>query len=245
MERKGYSILILLLLTVSIDLAAAYRSEVYRAYVSGDMKAWKLAIDRMQAGKPSAPDQISELVNYQYGYIGWCIGNKMNEEARKYLQLAEKNLDQLAKNEKYVSVVSSYKAAFYGYRIGMNGLLAPVLGLKSIESADQAVLSDKENYFAHIQKGNIEFYMPSVFGGSKKEALGHFMKAKDLLEKDPENLKENWNYLSVLILIAQTYSYLDDFVSSKRYLDKILELEPGFVWVKDEMYPKIVVQIKS
>jgi tetratricopeptide (TPR) repeat protein len=244
MERTTNKLIVLLLFLVTAEVSASYRTEVYRAYISGDMKSWKSAIDRMQAEKPAAPEKISELVNYQYGYIGWCIGNKMNEEARKYLQLAEKNLDLLAKYESFQSLVSSYKAAFYGYRIGMNGLLAPVLGLRSIESADQAVLLDKENYFAYVQKGNIEFYMPSVFGGSKKEALNHFMKARDLLEKSPENISENWNYLSVLILIAQTYSYLDDFVSSKKYLDKILELEPGFVWVKDEMYPKIVVQIK-
>lgn len=245
MERKKYKILIAVLLLSLTNAAASYRSEIYNCYITGNMSDWKTVIDKMASEKSTDPVFIIELVNYQYGYIGWAIGDKNEEEARQYLELAEKNLEELDTYSSYNSIVNAYKAAFYGYRIGLNRLLAPFLGGKSLDCARTAIKQDDRNHLAYVQLGNSEFYMPAAFGGSKKEALEYYTKAQEIMESDTAEIKENWNYLSLLTVIAQAYSYTEEFDKSKLYLDKILAIEPNFAWVKNELYQQLYNKMKN
>ena len=245
MERPGYKIIPILLLCFSLNVNANYKTDIYSAYVHNNMAKWKGVIDNMAAIENKNNDLLLELVNYQYGYIAWCIGKKKNDEAKKYLDLSEKNISILEKDTKNLSLVNSYKAAFYGYRIGLNKLLAPFIGIKSINCAKLAIDLDKENFFGYVQYANIQFYMPAVFGGSKKEALEYYLKAEKLMEKNMNEINENWNYLCLLIVIAQSYSYLDEFQSSISYFEKILKIEPGFGYVKNELYPEVLKKINK
>jgi tetratricopeptide (TPR) repeat protein len=232
-------------MVLSLNARAAYRSEIYNAYIGNNMAVWKTCIDRMETVKPGDNDFLLELVNYQYGYIGWCIGNRKNKEAAKYLDLAEKNLVTLSDNGRNLSLVNSYKAAFYGYRIGLNKLSAPFLGPKSVDCARLAISSDRRNPLGYVQYANIQFYMPAIFGGSKKEALEYYLKALELMEQNKNDLIENWNYLSLLTVIAQSYTFLGDYSSSVVYLEKALKAEPEFGWVKNELYPQVLGKMKK
>lgn len=245
MERKGYKIIFLLLIFFSLNLKASNKSDIYSAYVGNNMSRWKSVIDQMNSAGTKSNDFLLELVNYQYGYIAWCIGNKKTDDARKYLKLAEKNLVALSSDIQNTSMVNAYKAAFYGYRIGLNKLSAPFNGPKSVDCAKLAISSDKENPFGYVQYANIQFYMPAIFGGSKKEALEYFIKARELMERNKDAIKGNWNYLSLLIVIAQSYSYMDDFKSSIDYMDMILKIEPDFSYVKNELYPQVLTKMKK
>ena len=238
-------VFIVIMLFCMVDAVASYRQEIYNCYITGNMNKWKNTIDRLNNEKRTEPGVIIELVNYQYGYIGWAIGNKMNDEARIYLDLAEKNLDKLDKYASYNSLVNAYRAAFYGYRIGMNKILAPFLGGKSLDCAKAAIKQDEKNYFGFVQLGNIEFYMPAAFGGSKTEAINYYTKAQALMESDQSVIKENWNYLSLLTVLAQAYTYTEDYIKSRQYIDKILSIEPGFAWVKNELYKQLYDKMKN
>ncbi len=244
-SRQSYKIIFLLLIFSSLNLKASNKSDIYSAYVGNNMARWKIIIDQMNSAGPKSNDFLLELVNYQYGYIAWCIGNNKTDDARKYLKLAEENLVTISSEIQNISMVNAYKAAFYGYRIGLNKLSAPFNGLKSIDCAKLAISSDKENPFGYIQYANIQFYKPAIFGGSKKEALEYFLKAQELMERNKDDIKGNWNYLSLLIVIAQSYSYTDDFKSSVYYMDMILQIEPDFSYVKNELYPQVLKKYKN
>lgn len=228
------------MILIAVKLNASYRSEVYYAYINNRMENWKSVIDRMNLIENKSDELLHELVNYQYGYIGYCIGFNKKSEAKKYLDLAEKNIGFLAKNNYDLSVINAYKCAFYGFRIGLNKISAPINGLKSLEHGRTALELDKNNYFAWIQYGNIQFYMPAAFGGSKKEGIEYFFKAKELLEKNPDNLVENWNYLSIMVLIGQSYTYINELNSALAIYEDILRLEPDFLYVKNELYPDLL-----
>jgi len=245
MERKRYKIIVLILLLSGLNLRASHKSDIYSAYVGNNMARWKSVIDQMNSVNPKNNNFLLELVNYQYGYIAWCIGNNKEDEAKKYLKIAEENMVSLSSEKKNSSMVNAYKAAFYGYKIGLNKLSAPFNGPKSMNCAKIALESDNENPFAYVQYANIQFYMPAVFGGSKKEALENFLKAQELMEKNKNDIKENWNYLSLLIVISQSYSYLDDYKSSIDYMNKILKIEPDFSYVKNELYPQVLKKGKN
>jgi tetratricopeptide (TPR) repeat protein len=174
------------------------------------MDLWKNVIVQMDAIPDKSNELLLELINYQYGYIGYCIGFDKKEEAKKHLVLAQRNVEILEKRKNKLSVINSYKAAFYGFRIGLNPVSAPVNGFKSIDCAKRALNLDPAHYFGYVQYGNMKFFMPSALGGSKKEALEYYLKAKDIAEKDPEFISGNWNYMSLLVVIGQTYTYLKD-----------------------------------
>ena len=65
------------------------------------------------------------------------------------------------------------------------------------------------------------------------------------MEKDATGIFENWNYLNLLINIAQSYYYLDDYLTSINYLKKIMKIEPGFNYVKTELYPQVLNKMKK
>ena len=238
--NRSINNIIIILLSASLQLNTSYRAEIFSAYINNKMDLWRGVIDRMDTISDKSNDLLLELVNYQYGYIGYCIGFDKENEAKRYLGMAQKNIDFLDKKKYNPSVINAYKSAFYGFRIGLNPITAPVNGLKSIDCAKTAMRLDPENWLGYVQHGNIQFYMPSTFGGSKKEALGYYLKARDLLEKEPDSASENWNYMSLLIVIGQTYTYLKDFISAQRVFENILEIEPGFLYVRDDLYPKLL-----
>jgi tetratricopeptide (TPR) repeat protein len=244
MERKKYLTLTILLLFGFLSIYASHKTEIYKAYISNDMNRWKKTIDEMDQQKSKSTDFRLELLNYQYGYIAWCIGNKKNEIAETYIALGEKNIQVLEKTNGYASLVSSYKSAFYGYKIGLNKFKAPFIGPKSVECAKLAMKQDTSNPYGYIQYANSQFYMPAVFGGSKKIALDYYTKAKNLMEINHQKIFQDWNYLSLLSMIAKTYTELKDFNQAKLCYEKILKIEPDFLWVKNELYPDLLKKIK-
>lgn len=244
MERKIYRIVfVLFLLTGFTETHASARPEIYKAYVTNRMDLWKNLIDVMEVEKSQSNEQLLELVNYQYGYIGYCIGFKKRDEAKRYLELAENNIEILEKRNYRLSDLHAYRCAFYGFKIGLNKLSAPVNGMKSLDHVKKALELDKENYFAWIQYGNIQFYMPAAFGGSKKEGIEYFLKARQMLERDPADLTDNWNYLSLMVIIGQSYTYINDFESARAVYKEILKREPDFLYVKNELYPELLKKI--
>lgn len=245
MEGTKRQVMFFVLWIIPLFLYADNKTEIYRAYINGNMQEWRTTIDRMHSSGHSATDGLAELANYQYGYIGWCLGTGRNDEARKYLDIAERNLELLRKEQAYLPLVLAYESAFCGYRISLNRMLAPVLGRKSYQSAREALRLDGKNPMANIQYGNILFYVPKMFGGSKEEALKYFLKAQKLMEENPASLAGDWNYLNLLTLIARTYTYVDDYEKSLQYLEKALRIEPDFKWVRDELYPETIKKMKK
>ena len=244
MERSKYFVIILLIFLSFSNLNATYKSDIYNAYISNNMGKWKNTIDEMNRQQNKTNEFILELLNYQYGYIGWCIGNKKNKLAEQYIELGQMNIQILEKNNYKISMVNSYKSAFYGFRIGLNKFQAPFIGPKSVECSKLAIKQDDKNPYGYIQFGNSEYYMPAMFGGSKKVALEYYEKALKIMEANPEQAKEDWNYLSLLTIIAQAYTEIKNYKSAKQIYEKTLKLEPDFLWVKNELYPDLLKKIK-
>jgi hypothetical protein len=243
MERQKYFIALLLLFCF-MHMNASYRADIYKAYISNDMNLWKKTIDDMNLKKSKNNDFRIELLNFQYGYIAWCIGNNKKDIAESYIELGEINILILEKTSYNASLVNSYKSAFYGYRIGLNLFKAPFIGPKSVECAKIAMKQDSNNPYGFIQFANSQYYMPPAFGGSKKVALEYFIMAENIMKKKEKLLKDDWNYLSLLAMIAKTYTVLNDYKNAKLYYENILKLEPDFIWVKNELYPELLKKIK-
>ena len=245
MERKKNYILTMIFLFSVLMANASYKTEIYNAYISNQMDIWKSIIDKMEKAKKAETAYIHQLVNYQYGYIAWCIGNDKDDEAKNYLDLAEKNLEWLEDKQFSMSTINAYKSAFYGFKIGITPVKAPFLGPKSVNCSKLAMEQDKSNPMGYIQYGNSQFYMPPVFGGSKEEALKYFNTALNLMEMDKNEIVNDWNYLSLLALIGQSYEKTEQLEKAKIFYEKALEAESQFLYVKNELYPGILKKMKE
>ena len=234
-----------MLFTGFIASGEGFRSQIYQAYIGNQMDSWKKTIQEMEQQKSGEPDILPDLVNYQYGYIGWAIGMDRKKEAAGVLKDAELNLSELEKSGYSPSWINAYKSAFYGFKISLNPIKAPFLGPKSMEHAKKATENDPDNWFGYVQLANVYFYMPAGFGGSKKTALEYLLKAEKMIERDPGNLKENWNYLSMLVFIGQARMEIKEFEAAGKTFEKILKIEPRFSWVRDELYPQLLNKIKN
>ena len=245
MERKKYLLMLILFFSTTVYAGTSYKEIIYNAYIMNDMSKWEKTIDAMNSQPDKSNAFMMELVNYQYGYIAWCLGNDKNKLAEQYLRDGEKNLDILEERNYQLTMINAYRAAFYGYRIKLNIFKAPFYGPKSLKCARLSIDLDPKNPYGYIQLGNSQYYMPEVFGGSKTLALEYYQKAEMLFEKDTSGTTENWNYLNLLVTIAQAFDHLKDYDSARRYYQKILSVEPAFAWVKNELYPALLKKMNN
>ncbi|MDP4186882.1 MAG: hypothetical protein Q8905_02450 [Bacteroidota bacterium] len=202
-------------------------------------------MDSVDALKQKNDKVFLDLINYQYGYIAWCIGSNKTDEAKKYLKKATGNLEKLELKNYNESMLYAYKAAFVGFEIGLAKYKAPFIGMNSLEYAKKSVSIDALNALGYMQLGNIYFYMPKFFGGSKSEALVYYLKALKLMESSKEYKTANWNYLNLLATIISAYMELNQYKEAKKYCIKTLTIEPGFDWVKNNLYPNVIKNSKQ
>ncbi|RCK77633.1 MAG: hypothetical protein IGBAC_1942 [Ignavibacteriae bacterium] len=60
------------------------------------------------------------------------------------------------------------------------------------------------------------------------------------MEQNIDGIKNDWNYLNLLVTIAKAYVEIKDYKSAFKYFEKILEVEPRFLWIKNELYPEFL-----
>jgi tetratricopeptide (TPR) repeat protein len=241
MEGKKYRFVILL---VSLSIVASaqnnFQQKVYESFISGDMEGWKNSIDQMENRKSDNGTFLSELVNYEYGYIGWCLGNNEKKQAKFYLEQMENNLKKLKNIEGATALYHAYMSAYYGFRIGLSPWRAPFWGPKSMEHAENALAADSLNFQANTEMGNIWNHMPALFGGSDEKALTYYKKAMDVFEKNefqPEYKK--WLYLNIVATTGQIEYEQKNYSKALQLYQKALKIEPKFKWVKNELLPEL------
>ncbi len=247
MERKKYILTLLFLLLFASALAnggASNRSLIYKAYISGEMTLWKGVVDKMQINLKPEPDYLLELLNYQYGYIGWALGSGNKSEAEKYLQRVKNNLNLLKSKTGETSMTLFYASVINSFSIPFNKLKIAHYGMESLELAERSLERDAANPYANMQYASCYYYMPAIFGGSKSTGLLYYSKARKYMELSSYDNNEDWNYLSLLVQIAQVYADLKKYEEALDIYRLILKREPGFVWVKNELYPKVLKRKK-
>jgi tetratricopeptide (TPR) repeat protein len=217
------------------------RERVYQAFISDRMDTWDQVIGELRSRKATLSDtQLMELISYYYGYTGWAIGEGLNEKASRYIMEAENMINELVGKYPIRADLYAYRGAFLGYQIGIKPIKAPFLGPESMKNINYAIESDPNSLQGWIEKGNALFYMPKVFGGSKKKAKEAFEKAIQLMENDPELIHHNWLYLNVLMLLGQSCEKTGDLPLAKITYEKVLRIEPDFTYMRDKLYPSFM-----
>ena len=244
MDRPIYIVMriwlisLFLICTATISIGQnAYREPIYLAYVQGDMSRWEAIIRLMEERSDDFSDEErKELISYYYGYISFLLETDQKDKVQDYIIKGEKHLNLLLKSASNDVTVLAYKGAFIGFKIGSNMFRTLTLGKESISYINRAYKLDSQNVQAILDKGNLLYHMPGIFGGDKKEAVRLYEKAVLRMEKH-QNLKQNWLYLNVLTTIARHYEEEKQWQKAVLIYEKILQQEPEFSWVKDTLYP--------
>lgn len=243
--KKIYTLLLAWLLQIhsanvySQDLQSL-QDQIYQAYISGNMQLWQDALNGLEKlyDRQPQPHILNNLLLAQYGLTGYYLGINEKNLARNILDQAEKNLEKLQGVAGYQSHYYAYQGAFLGFRIGLRPIRAMVLGPKSMRAIDRALQEDPQNPAAHLEKANALFYAPAFAGGSKKEAIGHYQKAMELMQQQ-QRPGYRWLLLSTMVSLAKAFEETGQISQAFALLQKALDYEPGFSWVRDELLPQL------
>lgn len=244
MERTKYLLTVLAFCSFTL-LWGESNPAIYKGFINGNMASWKSTIDSIDALKSKSNKQLLELINYQYGFIGFSLGKKNNDQAAKYLKAAKANLKHLESEKYELSTLYAYKAAFVGFDIGLSPIKAPFIGPNCMEYAQKSLKLDPSNALAILQVGNVSYYAPKVFGGSKSEAIKHYTHALKIMEGRHELRTRNWNYLNLLAVLIIAHMEIEQNETARRYCVKALAVEPNFHWVKNNLYPKVLKKLNQ
>ena len=235
-----YCITLYLLLSLLAVNAQEYRSAIYHAYVYEEMENWKAIMEQMEQdySDNSDPELLYDLLEAEYGYTGWLVSVKRKKEAEEVLRSAERHMALLTDLGLDNARVYSLKGAFYGFQIMLEPVRAPKLGRLSMEANEKALELDPEEPQVWLERANMDYYKPVVFGGSKRKAVPSYEKAVELFESSSERSRENWVYLNCMAGLGIAYENTRKFSEAGKVYRKILVLEPSFKWVKEELYPQ-------
>jgi tetratricopeptide (TPR) repeat protein len=247
MERKNNLYLLILLslflpIGVSVKAAPDIREGIYQAFISNQMSKWELLMLDYEKKLPAKAslDQRLELASWHYGYIGYCLSQKLSLKAETWLEKADANLDILLKEHPLSAEAHAFKGAMYGFRIALSNFKAVYLGRKSESHINKAMELNPLSFQSWLETANATYYKPGFVGGSKTKALTQYQKAVSIAEKDAGKLKNNWLYLLALTNLARGYEETTQYDKAKAVYEKILRHEPDYLWVKTKLLPELL-----
>lgn len=219
-----------------------YDQRLYLAFVSGNMADWEkvlVELDALVAKSPTAANRF-RLLHAQYGYIGYLLGVKQTDKAKRLIEKAEVHANHLARVPDYRSTANALQAALLAYRISISPYKAPFLGPKSASLIDEALALSPTNYYALIEKGNARHYAPAIVGGNPTEAVELYRKAIELIEKEyPTGKPKTWWYINTYTQMGLAAQKAGNKNLAKKIYQTILTMEPNYKWVKEELLPKV------
>jgi len=181
---------------------AYYQCAFYDSYKSGTMAPWPALIAEMEKSGSQDVAWQTEIVKAMYGLVGYQIGLGEKDVARKYVDKADRLLDELLEKNPKNARLHALSGAFYGFKISFAAYKAPFLGPKSLSHIEKAISLEPNKPAGYIEKGNSQMYRPAAFGGDKEEGLALFRKALALMDTRP-NEKCDWQKLLLRTFIVK------------------------------------------
>lgn len=238
--RHFGAIMVLILLLAMPSGMMAQQKRIYKCYIERDMVTWRGVVDSLRALPNQSLVMREQSLNYLYGYVAWTLSvlDTHRDVSKQYLQYAFDDLDEYERLGGRKARVEAYRSAFVAFDMKLHPMKIPFIGLKSVNNAKQALKSDSLDYFPKIQYGNVMYYMPQGLGGSKIRAIESYKTAQIIMER--QNVwKNNWMYMNLLLTIADAFKGMELYDDVQEYYDKVLEVEPSFVWVRDTLVPNL------
>lgn len=245
---KSYlSLLFFILLNVGIQAQQAGleagKEQTYQGYVSGDEKAWTKGVSMLKSAldqNPADTELAYEYLVAEYGKIGYCNTTNSCGDLVPQIEDSQKRLKKLVKEEGEASRYSALMGGLLAMEIEQKPAQMMFLGPKCSSYISESVDMDTKNPTAWVEKGNLKFHAPRLFGGDMEEAIACFQKAILLYESNPSLKANSWQYLHALAWLGKAYEEEDEWGKARQTFEKALRVEPDFLWVKNELLPELL-----
>lgn len=212
---------------------------VFKGYCGNDRNDWKNGISELNIIHEANPDDgqaLFDLIQSQYGYIGYCIARE-DDGVDDKIDDTLLEIQKLSGMKGFESHAEALRGAMLAMKIGLKPLRAFGLGPKSEKALKHAVELAPENPLVWVEMGNMKYHAPGLFGGSNTEAITCFKKAIALYNETPELKSDNWQYLHSLAWLGKAYEEEELYGKAVDAYEKALEFAPDFSWVKNELLP--------
>ena len=231
---------LLLVVPLTVSGQASYSQRLYESFVDDRMELWKgiLADMNRDFNRQEDPGLLYELCFTYYGYIGYLISIEEDKAARLMLNEAMKKTELLEAIYGERPDVLALQGAMIGYRIYISKFTSMYLGPRALKYITRAYEASDTCFNCSLEMGNMKYYTPKIFGGSKEEAVPYYERAVQLLETSSLKKDRHWLYMNSVLLLADAYTSTDRKASACRLYEKLLEYEPRARWIRERLYSK-------
>lgn len=221
-----------------VELAERVRTELEEATIAGDADALSQVVILSRRAVTAFPEDA--LLNHYAGYALYCLAGRTMETdtdaSHALLEEAESFLDRSVEIE---PIAESYAllAAAIGMRIDgpVSGMR---LGMRSGAAMSRAMELGPDNPRVRLLEGISAFHTPKMFGGGHENALKQFLAAVELFGQDaPQPPLPAWGHAEAYAWLGQTHVALGQVEAARIAYQRALELEPGYVWVREVLMP--------
>jgi tetratricopeptide (TPR) repeat protein len=236
---------------ISVPASAQSNSEIkkatYRAYTIAKISLWDDAISLAEEcySQSGALTDLHDLIIAQYGYIAFCIGERLNDKGKLMLKSAYLNLDKLGVICEDQAEILALKASLIAYEMNFYPLKMMKLGARAIDFTNRAYESDPENLMALSCKANQLNFTPKLFGGSPKDAIPIYKKIIKLYETHSGDTEENWRYISTQVTLAATYEDMKMYNEACELYEQIISFDSNINWINNSLYPACREKLKA
>ncbi|MBO5961290.1 MAG: hypothetical protein J6P99_05580 [Paludibacteraceae bacterium] len=228
------ALLIIFILTSS----SLFANNLYKAYLAGDMQKWGDYLTETDQRTDFSVQELADIANYEYGYIAWCLGEKREDEAKHRLKQFINRINRLDSLNYSPSMIAVFRSSVCAYDLSLYKRDLVKTMKDAIHYTELGVKLDSKNPLALTLQGNVKFYTPAMFGGSKKTALDIFLHAEKLMREN--KMTDCWNYRALQLCIAQCYEKVESKKAAINYCEQILSEVPDFAYVRDVYLPKLL-----
>lgn len=217
-----------------------YSQRLYGSFVDDRMELWEgiLADMNLDYNRQEDPRLLYELCFTYYGYIGYLISIEEDKAARVMLNEAMKRTELLEKIYGERPDVQALQGAMIGYRIYISKFTSMYLGPRALKYITRAYEASDTCFNCNLEMGNMKYYTPKIFGGSREEAVPYYEKAVQLLENSSLKKERHWLYMNTVLLLADAYTSTGRKTSACRLYRELLEYEPRAEWIRKDLYSK-------
>jgi len=220
-------------------------NQVYECYLTDTRQLWNETISGLNASfRASAykdEETLYALVLAQYGLMGAIYGDKPRNTSLLYktIDQTERSTKRLLTFHAYKSQANAFLAAITAMRVGLNPMRALTIGSKSDQHIREAIRLNPKNPTAWVEKGNLKYHSPPIFGGNMREAVSCFEQAVELFDEQPALRKDNWLYLHAMAWLGKSYEKVGKKEKAIAIYEKAIAYESRFLWVKEELLPRV------
>lgn len=213
------------------------QKDTITAYLTGSQTLWVQAVKLAATVRDNDPteENLFDLIIVEYGLVNATMQNKNEELFDEYVDVLEDHMDELEDQGHRIYELKAIKSAVTGLSIAYSPWKGMMLGPKAGYLIDEAIAEAPEAALVQKLYGNYLFFTPEMWGGDLSEAVTNFERAIASYEKDGET--SNWMYLDANAWLGQAYMKQGKTQKAIEIFEKVLEIQPDFVWIRENLLP--------